>query len=419
LIFSLFAGYSGTKRILVLTPAQALRTEVEIKTHTIFLERLKIVWRNLNSLSKMAVRNLFRNRARSLFTMLGMIFVFSIVATMSSFMTTVEIMMDEQFTDIQKYDAKMSFYYPLDAGKLYSEIINNENVVEAEPLLEAPVRLKNAWLEKDALCIGIKEGSRLYHILDNKGSRVDIKGNGMILSERLANSLRLKEGDKVEIESPWATRDTVSTTVSGVVPQYFGVSAYMELGALCDMLGHKTMASSILMNIKDGSFDSLNNDYIEGKNVSSLDRKESVIEMFNSLMESYKYMQWVFVVFGVISGFAVVYTSSTIIFSERERELSSLRVIGMTRPEVFKIIALEQWLIAMASWIIGIPVTFGLRWVIAQGMSTDLFTIPYSIDLRSFEAGLAVAIVSVIAAQISVYRKISRLDMVEVLKERE
>jgi len=94
-------------------------------------------------------------------------------------------------------------------------------------------------------------------------------------------------------------------------------------------------------------------------------------------------------------------------------------VIGMTRPEVFKIIALEQWLIAMASWIIGIPVTFGLRWVIAQGMSTDLFTIPYSIDLRSFEAGLAVAIVSVIAAQISVYRKISRLDMVEVLKERE
>jgi len=419
LIFSLFAGYSGTKRILVLTPAQALRTEVEIKTHTIFLERLKIVWGNLNSLSKMAVRNLFRNRARSLFTMLGMIFVFSIVATMSSFMTTVEIMMDEQFTDIQKYDAKMSFYYPLDAGKLHSEIINNENVVEAEPLLEAPVRLKNAWLEKDALCIGIKEGSRLYHILDNKGRRVDIKGNGMILSERLANSLRLKEGDKVEIESPWATRDTVSTTVSGVVPQYFGVSAYMELDALCNMLGHKTMASSVLMNIKDGSFDSLNNDYIEGKNVSSLDRKESVIEMFNSLMESYKYMQWIFVVFGVISGFAVVYTSSTIIFSERERELSSLRVIGMTRPEVFKIIALEQWLIAMASWIIGIPVTFGLRWVIAQGMSTDLFTIPYSIDLRSFEAGLAVAIVSVIAAQISVYRKISRLDMVEVLKERE
>lgn len=419
LIFSLFAGYSGTKRILVLTPAQALRTEVEIKTHTIFLERLKFLWESLSSLSKMAVRNMFRNKARSLFTMLGMLFVFSIVTTMASFMSTVETMMDEQFNEIQTFDAKMSFYYPLDASKLYTEIINNKNVVEAEPLLEAPMRLKNAWLEKDALCIGIKEGSRLYNVLDKKGRRVEIKGQGMILSERLAESLMLKEGDTVEIESPWATKDIVRTTVAGVVPQYFGVNVYMELDALCEMLGHKTMANSVIMNIKEGSFDSLNSDYIKGKNVSSLDRKESVIEMFNSLMESYKYMQWIFVVFGVISGFAVVYTSSTIIFSERERELSSLRVIGMTRPEVFRIIALEQWLIAISAWIIGIPVTFGLRWIIAQGMSTDLFTIPYSIDLWSFEVGLAVAVLSVIVAQISVYRKISRLDMVEVLKERE
>ncbi|AHM55565.1 ABC-type transport system, involved in lipopr otein release, permease component [Peptoclostridium acidaminophilum DSM 3953] len=417
--FSLFAGYSGTKRILALTPAQALRTEVEIKTHTIFIEKIKLLWNSLNSLTKMTVRNLFRNKARSFFTMLGMLFVFSIVTTMASFMNTVEIMMDEQFNEVQTFDAKMSFYYPLDASKLHSEIINNENVVEAEPLLEAPVRIKNAWLEKDALCIGIKKGSRLYNILDGKGQRVEIKGEGLILSERLANSLRLKEGDTVELESPWATRDTVRTTVEGIVPQYFGVNAYMELDALCELLGHKAMANSVLMNIKEGSFESLNDDYIEGKNVSSLDRKESVIEMFNSLMESYSYMQWIFVVFGVISGFAVVYTSSTIIFSERERELSSLRVLGMTRNEVFRIIALEQWLIAIGSWIVGIPVAFGLRWIIAQGMSTDLFSIPYKIDTMSFVSGLAVAVASVIAAQVSVYRKISRLDMVEVLKERE
>ena len=115
----------------------------------------------------------------------------------------------------------------------------------------------------------------------------------------------------------------------------------------------------------------------------------------------------------------MVYTSSTIIFSERKRELSSLRVMGMTRVEVFRIIAIEQWGICAGAIAVGIPVTYIMRDSIAEGVSTDLFSIPLGIDSVSFFASAVVTFMSIAFAQASVYRKIKRLNFVDVLKERE
>ncbi len=419
ILFSIVAGYSGTRKILKLKPADALRPPVLAMLHTIWLERFKILWRAFGTQTKMAFRNLFRNKARSLFTMLGIVFVFSIVTTTVSFQRVIQIMMSEQFEKVQTYDVKMSFYSPIDKKGTYREILKRDYVRDAETFLEAPIKIKNGWREKEAVCIGMEIDGRLYNIIDDSGNILRPPTDGMMVSEKIANSMDIIVGDIVEIESPWASKDNISVTITGIIPQHFGVNTYMEISSFCSLIGQDEMATSLLLDIEDGYLGKLNDDYINAQNVVSIERREKTIETFNELMASYAYMQWIFVIFGIIAGFAVVYTSSTIIFSERKRELSSLRVMGMTRAEVFRIIAIEQWGICAGAITVGVPVTYVMRDSIAEGVSTDLFSIPLGIDSVSFLASIVVTFMSIAFAQVSVYRKIKRLNFVDVLKERE
>ena len=419
MLFSIAAGYSGTRNVLKLRPADALRPAVIVRVHTIWLEKMKLLWKTFGTQTKMAFRNLFRNRARSLFTLIGIVFVFSIVTTTVSFQRIIEIMMNEQFEKVQTYDVKMSFYGPVDERSVYREIVKKEYIREAETFLEVPMKLKNSWREKEAICLGLQMDSRLYNIIDSDGNILRPPTEGMMISERLAEKMGLSVGDEVEIESPWAAKDDIKVYISGIIPQHFGMNTYMELSALCDVLGQKKMATSVLLQIEDGYRGVLNDDYLNAQNVVSIDRREKTIETFNQLMESFGYMQWIFVVFGIIAGFAVIYTSSIIIFSERQRELSSLRVLGMTRAEVFRIIAIEQWAISIGAIVAGIPLTYAMRNAIAQGISSDLFTIPLTVDAISFAVGIGITFISIVFAQSSVYKKIRRLNFVDVLKERE
>ncbi|KDR94696.1 putative ABC transport system permease protein [Peptoclostridium litorale DSM 5388] len=419
ILFSIVAGYSGTRKILMLKPADALRPPVLVKVHTIWLERIRALWKMFGTQTKMAFRNLFRNRARSLFTMIGIVFVFSIVTTTVSFQRVIEIMMKEQFEKVQTYDVKMSFYTPIDRNGTYREIVNRDYIREAEAFLEAPIKIKSSWREKEAICIGMQIDGRMYNIIDSRGNILRPPIEGMIISEKIANIMDISVGDTVEIESPWAAKDEISVTITGIIPQHFGVNTYMEISSFCKLIGQRDMATSLLLDIEDGQLGRLNDDYINAQNVVSIERREKTIETFNELMESYAYMQWIFVVFGIIAGFAVIYTSSTIIFSERQRELSSLRVLGMTKAEIFRIIAIEQWAISAGAIAIGVPVAYIMRDGIARGVSTDLFSIPLGIDAASFLASAVVTFVSIAFAQISVYRKIRRLNFVDVLKERE
>ncbi len=419
ILFSLVAGYSGTRKILRLKPADALRAPVLVMVHTIWIERIKAVWRVLGTQAKMAFRNLFRNKMRSLFTMLGIVFVFSIVTTTISLSRVMQTMMDEQFEKVQMYDVKMSFYNPVDAKKIYSEIVKKDYIREAEAFLEAPINIKNNWREKDVICIGIQMDGRMYNIIDTRGNILRPPTGGMMISEKIADQLDLDIGDTVEIESPWSAKDDISATITGIIPQHFGINTYMEISAFCNLIGQMDMATSLLLDIDDGQLVRLNDDYINAQNVVSIERREKIIETFNELMASYAYMQWIFVVFGIIAGFAVVYTSSTIIFSERKRELSSLRVLGMTKIEVFNIIAIEQWATSVGAIAAGIPIAYIMRNGVTQGISTDLYSIPMGIDTVSFLASAAVTLASIVFAQVSVYRNIKRLNFVDVLKERE
>jgi putative ABC transport system permease protein len=120
-----------------------------------------------------------------------------------------------------------------------------------------------------------------------------------------------------------------------------------------------------------------------------------------------------------VIAFGVVYNSARIALSERARELASLRVLGFTPGEVFRILMVELGLIALVAqppgWLIG----YGLSWITNTRLAGELMRTPMVMGNLQFVLATAIALAAALLSALVVRHRIDRLDLVAVLKTRD
>jgi putative ABC transport system permease protein len=246
---------------------------------------------------------------------------------------------------------------------------------------------------------------------------VALPPEGIILSQNLAEKLYAKTGTRLEVESPYAKDSPVYVEVVGIIHQYMGTNAYMDISALGRLLGQGNFSTAALLSVEEGYFPYLKDRYRESKYVFSVDEKGAMLKKFNELMASYSYTYWILALFGMLTGFAVIYNSGIVSLSERKRELASLRVMGMSPGEVLQVLAFEQWFVSIFGMLAGVPMTMLFLHGMANAMDEDLFTFPVMLELRPFIIGTIGTVASIGLTHWVISRKIRQLSMVEVLKE--
>ncbi len=425
---SLFSGYHGCKNALKLKPAEAMRPETPPLARKALLERVNFLWEMLTIQGKMAVRNLSRNRSRTLFLFLGIMISCSVVAMTWSFIDLIDKMVFYQYEEVETYDAKMTLTAPADRKMVNWELQRFPEVSRAEPLLEAPVTLSQRWLQEDVMLLGLTEKGTLYNILDAEGNRITPSTKGLILSNRLAEKLQASVGTVLELESPLLRNEeaTQKIPVADIIPQYLGMNAYMEISGLEEILEQDKITSSVLINVNNLNGENgshgvsvLRDRYRESDMVSGIDAREERLQMTRELMEAFGSAIYIYVFIGVIICFAIIYSSSFITLSERSRELASMMVLGLSPREVFSVITFEQWFISVFAMIAGLPLANLMQWGFSREMSTDLYSIPADVPAESLFMALLITSLSIWLAQRFAMRKIERLSLIDVLKTRE
>ena len=117
--------------------------------------------------------------------------------------------------------------------------------------------------------------------------------------------------------------------------------------------------------------------------------------------------------------FGVVYNNARLSFSERAREMATMRVLGYRRSEVSYILLGELIVLTLAALPLGAAIGLGFAWYIASAFSSDIYTIPFAVSLATIGLALATVLVSSLASALLVRRRIDRLDLIRVLKSRE
>ncbi|HKV12037.1 MAG TPA: ABC transporter permease, partial [Thermoanaerobaculia bacterium] len=249
----------AVSRVAALPPAEAMRPEPPASYNVTRLERLGLR-KILSPPSRMILRNLSRRPLRTLVAVVGIGAGGALVVVGTSFKSSINALLNEQFGVLERQDATVTFVEPASARALH-ELARLPGVVHAEPLRFAAVRLVHGHLSRRTAIQGIAAGSRLKRVVDvDSLQAVELPAEGLVLSEALAGLLDVKEGDLVTVEVLEGARPVRQVPVVRLVTENMGTSAYMRIDALQRLLRDGRSFSGAALQVEESASDALYRD---------------------------------------------------------------------------------------------------------------------------------------------------------------
>jgi putative ABC transport system permease protein len=263
-------------------------------------------------------------------------------------------------------------------------------------------------------------GAELRRVVDRNGNPVPAPASGLVLSSVLARVLGVHAGDFLTVEVLEGTQPIRRVLVSGEVDDILGVSAYMSLDALHDLMREAQTLSGASLLVDATAEDELAGRFKQMPAVAGVAFKSTVIENFRTTMaQNMGLMISINVLFAGIIAFGVVYNAARVSLSERSRELASLRVLGFTRAEISLILLGELALLTVLALPAGAAIGYGLAVAIVAGFESEVYRFPLLVTWSAVARSALVVVAASLISGLVVRRRLDRLDLVGTLKIRE
>ena len=253
--------------------------------------------------------------------------------------------------------------------------------------------------------------SSLVDLKDENGNPVTLPNTGITVTRKLATTLNLKVGDKIEIKR--ADKSYVSVPIGQIVYMAAGQGMYMT-DTYFESLGETFKPSAILVKWNhqpDMNF--LKGDYV-AEYVNRVDQASDI----NSNTKVVYIAAVMLIIIGAVLAFVVLYNCSILNFAERIRDLSTLRVLGFYQKEIRSLVLTENFLSVFLGIIFGIPVGKAIADIVASGLDNRLDLIGSVTFLSVIISGIITLIFALVINKM-VAKKMSNIDMLQSLKSAE
>jgi putative ABC transport system permease protein len=331
-----------------------------------------------------------------------------------------DLMLEFQFFLAQRQDMTVVLMEP-GSTRAYHSIAHLPGVQRAEPFRAVSVRLRHEHLMERVQIMGLETAPQLYRLLDKDMKPVLLPPEGLVLNSELAKILGVEVGEDVTVEILEGERFVRQVSVTALVDEFIGLSAYMDIRALRRLLQEGRTVSGAYLSVDADQVAKLYATLKETPQVASVNIKLSALHSLQeTLADHLLRMRAINVMFASIIAFGVVYNSARISLAERSRELASLRVLGLTRGEISYILLGELGVLTLIAVPLGMVIGYGLSAAfITLGQDTELFRIPLVVYRSTFGLAATTVIVAAIVSGLVVRRRLDHLDLVAVLKTRE
>ncbi len=215
-------------------------------------------------------------------------------------------------------------------------------------------------------------------------------------------------------------RPTLEAVIHGLITDYSGVAAYMEIGALRRLMREGETVSGAHLSIDANRWNDFLQQVKEAPRIASLAIKSAVRQSFRkSTAEMIGMIQTLYFSFAIVVSFGVVYNSARIGLSERSRDLATLRVVGFTHREVAAVMIGELALLTLIALPIGLVIGSLLAQMIVEAASTETVRLPLVLTSRTYATAVLIVLLSSTMSFFVVSGRIRHLDLLGVLKARE
>jgi len=402
-----------------LSLAEAMRPAVPKTGHRLLLERAAFLWRRVSFIWKIILRDTFRYKVRSSFTVFGVMVSAAILLLGYFSGDSMDYLADYQYSVLQRHDVRLALAGERGRAALY-EAGRLPFVAAAEPVLEYPFTLRSGWREKDVVVTGLTSGEGMLGLRTTAGRPVKIAREGLVIDSHLAGELGVGRGDLLELEPLLGKVGRKATArVREVVTLYLGSGAYMHIESLSRILDEPFAANAFLFDVERGAESRLRSHLRDVPAAASVEIKAESRRRFEETLQQSMWISNLFLsLFAGVIAFAVIYNSTAIALRERIRELATLRVLGFTRSEVRRVMLGQNLALSAAGPALGLPLGLVFCRLIVYAYETDVYRLPFHISGRTFLVTILSVAFFVFVANMAARRRIGRMDMVAVLKRR-
>jgi putative ABC transport system permease protein len=411
-------AFSAVRRAVRIPPAEAMRPEPPARYRRTVLEAPFLI-RSVGNAGRMVLRNVARHPVRAAASIVGVAFAAAILVVGFVFLDAMEHLILTQFSVAERQDVTLTFVEPRSSDAVYA-LDRLPGVLAVEPQRIVPARLTAGHHTRNLALTGVPVDPRLRRIVDRDGRAIGMPPAGLVLSRQLAQVLDVQAGDDLTVEVLEGQRPVLELEVTGLVDDVLGISAYMNMEALHDVMRESHVLSGAALLVDPAAEDALSARLKRLPAVAGAGFKRAVLENFREVLAANMNTSILFnVAFAGIIAFGVVYNAARVSLSERSRELASLRVLGFTRGEISNILLGEIALVTLAALPLGAALGYGMAAAVVASLDSEVYRFPLVVSRQAIAWAFFTIIAATAFSALVVRRRLDHLDLVAVLKIRE
>lgn len=392
---------------LILSPADTLRPESPKVKATSLLLTTKGIFKKFNFSTKWNLRDMFRNKARTLTGIVGITGCCMLIVCAFGMLDSLNSFIKLQFEDLYNFSYKLSLKSDISESNLNKLKDKYGSATSQASLIE----IKNKDGKKESNNVLITDASNKVRFVDNKGKFIKLDSeDGVYITYKLASTMGYKKGDIIT----W---------------KIVGSDKYYK----SKIVGFNKDPQNQNMTITRGYYEKLGNKYepdslYADKDLSNTKEIDNVLliqdinsleEGMSNMLSTMKSMIVLIIFIAIVLGSVIIYNMCVLSYTEKEYQFATLKVLGFRDRQIRKIFIKQNNIIAVISIILGLPAGFYLTDWLYKTAIEESYDFGANISIMTYVyATIGTFLTSYIVSKI-LSKKINNIDMVTSLKGNE
>jgi putative ABC transport system permease protein len=321
---------AAVRKAVALTPAVAMQPPAPLDYSR--AGAFGPFWKRvLDQPTRMILRQIRRRPFRSLLTSIGVAFAVAILVMSRFNIAATDEMINLNFNVAERQDITVNFAEAQSMKAVY-ELRRLPGVLHAEPFRSISVRMRNGNVERLGALTGLMDDAMLSRAIDANKQQIALPGDGLVLSKKLAELLKVKQGDMLVVDVLEDRQPRLTLEVAGTAETFLGTPAYMQLPALNRVLREGPRVSGAHLEVDPAYKQDIYRQLKDMPVVAGVNLLRESEAAFRALIdESINTFVYIIIAFASLIAIGVVYNGARVALAERRRDLASLRVMGFTK----------------------------------------------------------------------------------------
>ena len=398
-VSSVFVTYLSCRRISKENPANTLRPKSPNVSSRALIEKSKL-WNHLSFNLRWNWRDARRNKFRALMAIVGVMGCVALLIAAFGMNDSMDELKHWEYDDISHFESKLLLSNDVDQMEL-SDILNETN---GSFIMQQAIEIKSDDLE-DQVVLLVSNNTDLISYTDRNKNPIEIDEGDVSISIKLAEKFNLTVGDEIKWHIVGSDK-WVNSKIGQIHAEPVSQGLIMSPDTLEDQ-GLNFTPTNILTKEKfDEDYDSI-------KSVSTIDKMK---ESWDKVTEAVMMMVYVVTFVAVALAILVLYNLGILSFTEMEREIATLKVLGFKTNVLRKLLLTQNIIFTSIGFLLGIPLGFYFMTLMMNAAGDSLYYVP-SLTWGNILLTALITFTISISVNLLFSGKISDLNMVEALKD--